>query len=163
MTLDSALFRKTMGCFATGVTVVAVPSGDGVHGMTANAFSSVSLDPPLVLVCVNRKARTHDVLLQARRFGVSFLGVGQQDVSNHFAGRPDPGVEARLSYKWVDGCPVLEPNVGYLACRLKQTYDGGDHTIFIGEVTGLSPGEGEPLIFLRGRYRQLQPEPLNQQ
>ncbi|WP_243095095.1 flavin reductase family protein [Thermus thalpophilus] len=151
--LDPRLFRQTLGRFATGVTVVSVRTGEGVHGMTANAFLSVSLDPPLVLVSVDRRARTHGLLLEAGRYGVSVLAEGQRDLSDHFAGR---GVgEAQPVWREVLGVPLLEGALAHVVARVVEAHPAGDHTLFIGEVEHLGYGEGRPLLFFGGRYHGL--------
>lgn len=153
--MDPTEFRRALAQFATGVTVVTVPDPQeegAVHGMTANAFTSVSLNPPLVLVCVDRRARTHDKIAQARAFGMSILRSDQVGVSRHFAGQIQPEVEAAVRYRWVRGIPVLEECLAYLTCRLWASYDGGDHTIYVGEVQDLAVRGGEALGFWQSRY-----------
>jgi len=159
--MDPAVFRRALGCFATGVTVVTVPleqpGGPGVHGMTANAFSSVSLEPPLVLVCVDRRARTHELIQRSGLFGVSILRADQVEVSRHFAGQARPAVASSLRYRWAQDVPVLADCLAYLACRLWASYDGGDHTIYVGRVTELGVEEdgAAALAFWRSRYYRL--------
>ncbi|MCL6575424.1 flavin reductase family protein [Kyrpidia sp.] len=153
--MDAMTFRQVMGLFGTGVTVVTVPDGDGAHGMTANSFTSVSLDPPLILVSVDRRARTHELIREAGRFGVSILREEQEGVSRHFAGKPDPAVAAALEYEWPEDIPVLAGSLAQIACRLWAEYDGGDHTLYVGEVLYLAANEGRPLLFFQGRYRRL--------
>lgn len=152
--MDSNLFRRTLGLFGTGVTVVTTAGPDGVQGMTANAFSSVSLDPPLVLVCVDRKARTHERIREAQAFGISFLRSDQKELSLHFAGKPTDGV-GQLEFRWVEGVPVLASSLGWIVCSLWTAYDGGDHTIYVGQAVEMSVGEGEPLVFWNSRYWRL--------
>lgn len=157
MAIDSGTFRQVLGTFATGVTVVTTPHEDHVHGMTANAFTSVSLDPPLVLVSIDKRASMHALLPATGVFGVSVLRADQEDISTHFAGRRSEAVDAALSYDVLDGVPVLADCVSRLACRLWATYDGGDHTLYVGEVLSLSLHEGDPLLYYRSKYRQIQP------
>jgi flavin reductase (DIM6/NTAB) family NADH-FMN oxidoreductase RutF len=159
---NSAMFRRVAGTFATGVTVVTVEREPGqVHGMTANSFTSVSLDPLLVSVCVDHDARLLSFLKAQRRFGVSILGVGQQELSQHFAkGEQTPEAQHRLGIRFVwtpDGVPLLEEALAHLACNVVAEYPAGDHTIFIGEVESMDCREGEPLLFHRGQYRRLAP------
>ena len=159
---NSAMFRRVAGTFATGVTVITVEREPGqVHGMTANSFTSVSLDPLLVSVCVDHDARLLSFLKSQRRFGVSILGVGQQELSQHFAkGEQTPEAEQRLGIRFVwtpDGVPLLEEALAHLACNVVAEYPAGDHTIFIGEVESMDCREGEPLLFHRGQYRRLAP------
>lgn len=154
MGVDKQEFRRLMGRFATGVTVLGVPDSAGdAHGMTANAFSSVSLEPPLVLVCVDRRARCHDMIPAAGRFGISILGIDQKAVSGHFAGKPDPS--ATFAWEWLDGAPVLNPCLAYMTCKLWAAYPGGDHTIYVGELMTLKSEEGDPLCFYASGYRRI--------
>lgn len=152
-TLD---FRKAMGKFATGVTVVTTRTVKGIHGMTANAFTSVSLEPTLVLVSVAKKANTHRYIQETKHFGINILREGQDDISNHFAGKSLPHVQERLNYFWVDDIPLLPDCLANIACRLWASYDGGDHTLYVGEVVGLNISEGDPLLFFDGNYRRLE-------
>jgi flavin reductase (DIM6/NTAB) family NADH-FMN oxidoreductase RutF len=156
------LFRRVLGAFATGVTVITAERAPGeVHGMTANAFASVSLDPPLVLVCVGQNARLLSYLKTQRRFGLSILRDSQQRVSEFFAEpQQDPAGCARLGirYRWTEsGIPLLEDALAYLTCSVVAQYMAGDHTIFIGEVESLESAAGEPLLYLRGQYRRIRP------
>ena len=164
MAVNQDEFRKALGHFATGVTIVTVPNGAGqVHGMTANAFSSVSLAPPLVLVCVEQSNRTLPLLLEHQKFGVSVLRDDQQAVSSHYADPdrgpvPDGSLEIRFRHTQ-SGIPLLQPALVQLACRVAALHEAGDHTIFIGEVEELAAGQGQPLLFYAGKYRRLQAEP----
>jgi flavin reductase (DIM6/NTAB) family NADH-FMN oxidoreductase RutF len=156
------VFRTVMGHFPTGVSVITAERGPGeVHGMTANSFTSVSLDPLLVLVCVAEDARLLPFLKRQRRFGASFLKENQQALSEHFAkGEQTPEAEARLGirFRWTaSGIPQLEDALAHLGCNVVAEYISGDHTIFIGEVESMDVAAGEPLLFHRGRYRRLQP------
>ena len=155
-------YRNALGRFATGVTVVTVSSGDGgVFGMTANSFTSVSLVPPQVLVCVGEKARTLAMLHLAGRFGVTVLGASQQPVSDYFAfGPQDPeeGVRLGVRFRTSDrGTPLLEGGLATLDCRVVAAHLSGDHTIFVGEVEDYSWAEGDPLVYFAGQYRKLGP------
>jgi flavin reductase (DIM6/NTAB) family NADH-FMN oxidoreductase RutF len=158
MNLTPSDFRKAMGCFATGVTVITVDQDGEVHGMTANAFCSVSLDPELVLVCVDQRARTHAHLHARKRFGVNVLGSDQQAISEYYARSTEThqhAEDAGASFeRTAHGTPVLRGAVAYLECRLHSTQPAGDHTIFIAEVEDVVVRDGEPLLFFRGRYRK---------
>lgn len=154
MEFDSRAFRQALGQFATGVTVITVKDQDGVHGMTANAFSSVSLDPPLVLVCIGKQSRTHSLVEQAGKFGVSILAEGHEDVSRHFAGSRDLPIDITFIDEGV-GTPVIKESLAWLDCTVWRRYDGGDHTIVVGRVEALAAPGGKPLIFFQGAYRQL--------
>ena len=162
MSTNQAEFRKAMGCFATGVTVITVDYEGEVHGMTANAFASVSLDPLLVLVCVDQRARTHGHLHAKKRFGVNVLAENQREVSEYYARSPEahdraePQTGMRFE-RTPHGTPVLQGALAYLECRLHTAQDAGDHTIFIAEVEDVVVREGDPLLFFRGKYRSIGP------
>jgi len=153
-------FRKALGSFATGVTVITLDHNDEVHGMTANAFSSVSLDPLLVLVCVDHRAKTHAHLHAKKRFGVNVLAEDQRRISEYYAlpTRTHQHAEQEAGARFdrtVHGTPVLRGALAYLECRLEKAQDAGDHTIFIAEVEDVVVREGTPLLFVRGEYRSL--------
>lgn len=157
MTLDPAAFRHAMGCFATGVTIITVDLEGEVHGMTANAFASVSLDPLLVLVCVDHSTRTHAHLHAKKRFGINVLAEAQRSISEYYA-RPDrthEDAEAEAGARFVrtsHGTPMLEGSLAYLECRLHSSQVAGDHTIFIAEVEDVVVHGGNPLLFFTGKY-----------
>jgi flavin reductase (DIM6/NTAB) family NADH-FMN oxidoreductase RutF len=159
MSVTHSDFRKAMAAFATGVTVITMDFGEGVHGMTANAFTSVSLDPKLVLVCVNRQARTHGHLRAKKRFGVNVLAENQREISEYYAhpNRHDSTTEiaaARFD-RTPHGTPVLHGALAYLECRLHSMQDAGDHTIFIAEVEEVVVRKGRPLLYFGSAYRAL--------
>lgn len=162
---DQTLLRRAFGEFATGVTVVTV-AGRSPHGMTANSFASVSLDPPLVLICVDRHALMHAGLDEAQHFGVSVLARHQEHVARHFANRRRPLGPAQFdAVDWVPGrltgVPLISGALARFECRVWRGYDGGDHTIYIGRLLSLEqPAAGaDALLFHGGRFRQLSPEP----
>lgn len=160
MSVTQAEFREAMGCFATGVTVITVDYQGQVHGMTANAFTSVSLDPFLVLVCVDHRAQTHAHLHARKRFGVNVLAEDQRAVSEHYAraDRDHERAEAEAGARFErtpHGTPVLRGALAYLECRLHTAQDAGDHTIFIAEVEDVVVREGNPLLYFQGKYRTL--------
>jgi flavin reductase (DIM6/NTAB) family NADH-FMN oxidoreductase RutF len=157
-------FRKALGQFSTGVTVVTVePEPGRVQGMTANSFTSVSLDPMLILVCVDQRAKILPFLQKKKRFGVSVLKSGQQAVSEYFArGVHSAEAEERLAIhfmKMPGGIPVLENALLQLSCSVVTSHPAGDHTIFVGEVETAAIDEGEPLLFFRGEYRKVARQP----
>jgi len=160
MSVSQAEFRKALSSFATGITVITLDSDGEVHGMTANAFTSVSLDPMLVLVCVDQKARTHAHLHAKKRFGVNVLAEGQRKISEYYA-RPArtherAGEEAGAEFERTHhGTPVLRGALAYLECRLHTVQDAGDHTIFIAEVEEVVVREGDPLLFFSSQYRKI--------
>ena len=159
-TLSSAEFRRAMGRFATGVTIITVDLEGEVHGMTANAFASVSLDPMLVLVCVDHTTRTHAHLHAKKRFGINVLCQDQRAISEYYA-RPErthENAEAEAGARFErtkHGTPVLQGSLAYLECRLDSAQVAGDHTIFIAEVEDVVVREGQPLLFFRGKYRKV--------
>jgi flavin reductase (DIM6/NTAB) family NADH-FMN oxidoreductase RutF len=160
MSLTSSDFRKAMGAFATGVTIITVDLGGEVHGMTANAFASVSLDPMLVLICVDHSTRTHAHLHAKKRFGINVLCADQRGISEYYA-RPErshESAEEEAGAKFdrtQHGTPMLHGSLAYLECRLHSAEVAGDHTIFIAEVEDVVVREGEPLLFFRGKYRNV--------
>lgn len=154
MAFDSRAFRNALGQFATGVSVITVKGPEGLHGMTANAFSSVSLDPPLVLVCIDKRNRTHALIEEVGKFGVSILAEEHEDVSRHFAGARDIPIDVTFIEEEV-GTPVIKEALAWLDCTVWKTYDGGDHTIVVGKVEALDAPGGKPLLFFQGAYRRL--------
>src|SRR6201981_187068 len=152
MAVSQAEFRKALGCFATGITVITLDDGGEVQGMTANAFSSVSLDPMLVLVCLDQHARTHAHLHAKKRFGVNVLAQDQRAISEYYA-RPtrthDRAAEeaGAVFERTAHGTPVLRGALAYLECRLHTAQDAGDHTIFIAEVEDVVVRDGNPLLY----------------
>ncbi len=151
-------FRKAMGQFATGVTVVTVEQDHGkVHGMTANSFTSVSLEPMLVLICVDHRAKSLPMLHKQKQFGVSVLKKGQEAISEYFArGKYSAETEERLSIRYrrtASGAPVLENAMLQLAFKIVASHVAGDHTIFVGQVEDAEIHGGEPLLYFRGGYR----------
>lgn len=151
-------FRRTLGMFATGVTVLTTRAGDQVHGMTANAFMSVSLRPPLVLVSIDRRARMCSLLHEGTRLGINVLEAGQAELSDHFAGRAGEGHE-EPRFELVHETPLVEGALAHLVARVVRSYWGGDHSLFLGQVEYARYGEGEPLLFHGGRYERLVRDP----
>ena len=151
-------FRRTLGMFATGVTVLTTRVGEQVHGMTANAFMSVSLRPPLVLVSIDRRARMGALLHEGTRFGVSVLEAKQTGLSDRFAGRvADDPPEA--TFEVVHETPLVEGALAHLVARVVRSHWGGDHSLFLGQVEFARYGEGRPLLFHGGRYERLVEDP----
>jgi flavin reductase (DIM6/NTAB) family NADH-FMN oxidoreductase RutF len=160
MAIDPKVFRSALGRFATGVTVVTVKDGGAAHGMTANAFSSVSLDPPLVLVCVDHKANSLDLIRRSGRFAINFLAEEQKGLSDWFAGKGRDAADQFASVPHEageNGSPILKGHIGALECGLHEEYAGGDHSIFLGRVTRvLLPEEVRaPLLFYASAYRKM--------
>jgi flavin reductase (DIM6/NTAB) family NADH-FMN oxidoreductase RutF len=156
--LDPLDYRRVVGRFATGVTVVSTAFDGEHHAMTCNSFASVSLDPVLVLFCAEKIARFHDAVLASGTWGVSVLTVEQAVLSEHFAhrgrdlGRQFDGV--RYAVGAHTGAALLDGSLATLECRTVSTIDGGDHTVVLGEVLGLGLPDphGKPLLFFEGRY-----------
>lgn len=155
--------RTMMARFATGVTVVAARTGPLLAGMTANAVATVSIDPPLMLVSLNRKSETHRAIIESHAFAVSILSAGQQALADCFA---QPITAAKLNrfcdapwHEAETGSPVLDGAIAYFDCRLTERHAGGDHTIFLGEIVSAGFEEdAEPLLWYASRYRRLAPE-----
>ena len=157
---NSKEFRDALGSFATGVTVITTQGSEHPYGMTANAFSSVSLDPPLILVCVISGTEGSQSILTNGVFAVNVLSAEQEPISRYFASKDRPrGWEAfrEISHsRAASGSPILDDTMAYLDCRLAASYEAGDHIIFIGEVMALGvSAEARPLLFHRGRYSYL--------
>jgi flavin reductase (DIM6/NTAB) family NADH-FMN oxidoreductase RutF len=145
--------RQVMGRFATGVTVVTTMHRDTIHGMTANAFLSVSLRPPLVLVSLGR-CRMTEMLPLTGRYGVSVLAHDQEHFAAHFAAQRESPVPP--TFAWHEGLPLLEGALAHIACRVVDVHPAGDHVLWIGEVEHLEHVEGEPLLFYTGRFGTMQ-------
>ena len=152
-TVDPREFRNTLGRFATGVTVVTMVDGSDVHGITVNAFMSVSLKPPLVLISIDARANAHATLMEGKRYGVSVLRHDQDALSNHFAGAPGD-VEPR--FVDLDGLPVIDGAIAQIACTIEDRVDAGDHTLFVGRVDALTQNDGDPLLYYQGSYGALE-------
>jgi len=147
-------FRKALGHFATGVTVITTVEEGHVHGMTANAFMSVSLDPPLVVVAVDNRSHMHTYLSHVERYAVNILSKEQEALSPYFAGLSRQ--QFNLSFLWKYDLPLLEGALAHLACRVVDIHPAGDHTLYIAEVEHLDYQEGTPLLFYTGEYRCLE-------
>lgn len=153
-------FRLALGQFATGVTVITVERGPRqVHGMTANSFTSVSLDPLLILICVDENAKLLPLVRRQKRFGVNILKENQQAISEYFA-QPEESEDIEKSlgirFRWTEsGIPLLEEALTHLTCEVVSSYVAGDHTIFIAEVISVEVYDGEPLLYFRGDYRKI--------
>jgi flavin reductase (DIM6/NTAB) family NADH-FMN oxidoreductase RutF len=146
--------RRTLGMFATGVTVITTRQGDQVHGMTANAFMSVSLEPPLVLISVDRRTKMCSLLHEGRTYGVSVLCAAQSDLSDRFAGRVNPDApEPR--FEMVHDTPLVDGALAHFVANVSKSYWGGDHSLFLGRVEYARYSEGTPLLFHGGRYERL--------
>lgn len=159
MSIDSTAYRKVIGTFATGVTVVTTAIDGRLHGFTANAVTSVSLEPLLLLVCVDKRAHAHGELARAGAFAVNVLAADQESVSNVFATSAEPALGKLRDVPFragITGAPLLDGALAHLECKSFQALDGGDHTIYLGRVVGGEVvREADPLLYYRGRYRAL--------
>lgn len=151
--MDARLFRNAMGKFATGVTVISTKIGEETHGMTANAFMSVSLDPPLVVVSIDHRASMLAKIKESNTFAVSMLAEDQQYLSQHFAGKPEEGTV--VPWTTLEGYPVLAGAVSQVVCDVASIHVEGDHTLYIGEVKALHVEDRNPLLFFNGSYKNL--------
>lgn len=160
MAVDPENLRRGMRQWATGVTVVATQHNGIRHGMTVNSFISVSLDPPLVLVSLERTSRTHNLVQKAGFFGVTILSKDQQEVSECFAGRHTEHEDRFTNlntFIMITGSPLVEGGLAYFDCRVVSAYEAGTHTLFIGEVLESQFIDGkEPLLYYNRMYRGLQ-------
>lgn len=154
--VSSQDFRMAMGLFATGVTVVTTKGHDHVHGMTANAFTSVSLDPPLILISIDKRAECHGLILKNRDFAVNILREDQESLSRQFAGKVDKSLFDAAQFEWVRDIPVITECLCSIGCTLWADYEGGDHTLFVGKVQSLQVrGSENPLLYFRSGYHKL--------
>lgn len=151
--MENSAYRKTLGSFPTGVTIVAAFDGDDAPwGLTANSFSSVSLDPPLILVCLDRRGRAWPVFAQAERFSVNILAAGQKNLAQHFAS-PAPNRFADVTWTCGQaGTPLLPETSAWLECRTDRQIEAGDHVILLGIVTSYGQREHRPLGFCQGAF-----------
>ena len=159
MPLDSETLRAVMRHWATGVTILTARDGAQAHGMTVNSFTSVSLNPPLVLVCLERTAVTHGLVERSRAFAISFLGESQRALSDLFS-RPATETGDRLAglatHTAVTGAPILSDNIGALDCVVVAAHPAGTHTIFVAEVVAAQTQNSEnPLLYFDRSYRRL--------
>jgi flavin reductase (DIM6/NTAB) family NADH-FMN oxidoreductase RutF len=156
MAIEKQEFRRVLGHFAAGVTVITTIGDDGQpYGLTATAFTSVSLEPPLVLVCVDKRAESHPHFHVSRVFAVNFLAVDHEHLSRRFATSGGDKFKDLEVGRGVTGAPLLSEALGYLECRTVDVFEGGDHTIFLGQVEAADAQEGEPLLYFKGAYRRI--------
>ena len=158
--MDSRAFREALGNFPTGVAVVTAGQADqSAHiGITVNSFTSVSLDPPLVLWCMDRRSYRHDIFANAPGFTISILGTGHKEVSSRLARPGEHALDGIALLETELGPPALADSLAVFECVTEQMLEGGDHTIFLGRVVRFSrPSDSAPLIFFRGRYSALEP------
>jgi flavin reductase (DIM6/NTAB) family NADH-FMN oxidoreductase RutF len=157
MPVSGQEFRAALSRWGSGVAIVTAAAGDQIHGMTVSAFSSVSLDPPLVLVCADKTSNTLGVIEAGGVFAVNILAAGQRDLSNRFASKKDEhrrfeGVPWR---RGITGAPILSGVLCAIDCRVVAAHDAGDHVIYVGRVEAVECAAGEPLVYFDGAYRDL--------
>lgn len=151
--IDTREFRNACGRFATGITIVTTEIDGEIHGMTANGFMSVSLEPPLIVVSVGKKARSHDLIGQSMKYGVSVLTEDQQAFSNHFAGRPDENLT--IPWEDLDGNKVIQGSLAQFSAKVVDAHEAGDHTLYIAEVTAMTCTEGRPVLYYYTGYGKM--------
>ena len=154
--MDLLHLRNVLGHFATGVTVITTQDKNAnPSGLTANAFTSLSLNPPLALICVDKKAQCYSCFDESKIFAINFLNEDQETISRRFATR---GADKFAHIEWhrsQNGFALIDGAIGYIECKIVQSHDGGDHTIYIGEIVSATAAEGRPLLFFKGKYHRL--------
>ena len=157
--LDPEQLRQSMRAWSSGVTVVTAATPDEQHGMTVSSFTSIALDPPMIIISLQTVSRTHDLVIQADAFGVTILAQDQQELSERFAGRGDDEVDRLAGVETetlVTGAPFITGALAYLDCRVAQTIPVGSNTLFLAEVVAAyGDGEGQPLVYHDRKYRKL--------
>jgi flavin reductase (DIM6/NTAB) family NADH-FMN oxidoreductase RutF len=151
--MDDRLFRNAMGKFATGVTVISTEHNGDIHGMTANAFMSISLNPKLVLISIGEKAKMLEKIQQSKKYAVNILSHDQQVLSMNFAGQLEKPVD--VQFEQLGGLPVIKDALAQISCQVVNEVQAGDHVLFIGKVTDINMTEQDPLLFFSGKYHQL--------
>ena len=155
--IDADTFRSVLGRFASGVTIVTTRDADGIdHGMTVSAFCSLSLDPPMVVFCVDHVASMHDMLLAHPPCGMSILSSNQEAYSRRFADQDNERFDGIAYSRGESGVVLLDNALAHLECRLVAHHEGGDHTVYIAQVDRAEPRHGRPLLYYRGGYAQLE-------
>lgn len=156
MTIDLQELRRVVGHFATGVTIITTKDKAGTpFGLTANAFTSLSLNPPLVLICIDKAAQCYSCFEESKVFAVNVLGEEQEQIARRFATK---GIEKFTGLKWhrgESGVALLDGAISHIECRIAHNYDGGDHTMYVGKVVHATASGDQPLIFFKGKYHRL--------
>jgi flavin reductase (DIM6/NTAB) family NADH-FMN oxidoreductase RutF len=156
MPIDDARFKEAMSRFASGVTVVTAEHEGALYGMTVASFASLSLHPPLVIICIEKSVKTHEAIRAAGRFGVSILASTQADVSGKFASKADDKFSGVNIRRGENGLPLIDGAICTLECRVHEQFAGGDHSIFVGEVLDAqTASDGAPLVYYRSAYREI--------
>ena len=153
MTVDPERLRDALSAFASGITIVTVSSNDALHGMTASSFASVSLDPPRVLVCLDKSSRTRSLL--SDRFAINILAADQEGISRGFAHAGDKPFGSHGYRLGEGGAPLLDGALAWIECNTSSIVDGGDHDVIIGDVTACDSQEGLPVVYFKRSYRRL--------
>jgi flavin reductase (DIM6/NTAB) family NADH-FMN oxidoreductase RutF len=156
MPIDEAAFKLAMSHFASGVTVVTTEQAGRPYGMTVASFASLSLRPPLVLICIEKSVKTHEAIAASGKFGVSMLSAAQADISSRFASRADDKFSGIKTSRGALGIPLIADALTTLECEVRDSLPGGDHTIFVGEVVDAVMREGVPLLYFRSGYHEMQ-------
>jgi flavin reductase (DIM6/NTAB) family NADH-FMN oxidoreductase RutF len=157
--VSSEVFRRACGRFATGVAVAGANDANGVpHGLTVNSFTSVSLDPPLILICLGHAVAAIDVFRRSRHFGLSILRENQRELSERFAQRLDDRFESLAWHLGETGVPLLDSVLATIECETRRVVAAGDHDIFIGEMVRATAHDGEPLLYFASEYGRLAPD-----
>ncbi|WP_250514642.1 flavin reductase family protein [Caballeronia sp. INDeC2] len=155
MDIDAKLYRSVMGLFATGVTVISYVVEGKPVSMTANAFMSVSMEPPLVLISVRKQSRFNEAMKTGTCYGVSFLAESQQAISAHFGGRRDE--KLNVPYLWRRETPLIDGSLAQIVARTTAIHEAGDHLLYVGHIEHLQLGEQrKPLVFFSGKYKQVE-------
>jgi flavin reductase (DIM6/NTAB) family NADH-FMN oxidoreductase RutF len=149
---DIKAFRRALGSFPTGVAIITASGRDGLVGVTANSFASVSLSPPLVLWSLSHTSRSYETFIQSDSFAINILADNQIAISQQFASSSEDKFSSICWNKGATGSPLIDGALAYFDCRCEAQYDGGDHTIMVGHVADFARSEGSPLIFSQGRY-----------
>jgi flavin reductase (DIM6/NTAB) family NADH-FMN oxidoreductase RutF len=155
MPIDDAQFKEAMSRFASGVTVVTTEHEGVLFGMTVASFASLSLHPPLVLVCVAKAAKSHEAIRETGKFGVSILAFSQAELSGRFASKTEDKFAGVSYHRGENGVPLLDGAICTLECRVHEQFVSGDHSIFVGEVLEAEVSEGAPLAYYRSAYREI--------
>ncbi|HEY6141454.1 MAG TPA: flavin reductase family protein [Thermoanaerobaculia bacterium] len=155
MPVDDAQFKHALSHFASGVTIVTTEHEGTDYGLTVASFASLSLSPPLVLVCINKSSSSHDPIAKSQKFGVSILGSDQEAISGRFAARGGDKFAGLDIRRGSTGVPLVGNALATLECRVHEQIIGGDHSIFIGEVVDTQTREGAPLLYFRAAYREM--------
>jgi flavin reductase (DIM6/NTAB) family NADH-FMN oxidoreductase RutF len=156
MPISKEDFRGALSRFASGITVVtSVDDAGRLHGMTVSAFCSVSLEPPLILICISKDTGSHDSIAKIKKFAVNILREDQAELSERFSAPVEDKFGSTEYHESPDGLPLLNGALANLECRLVHSYDGGDHTVYVGEVENAAMFGGQPLLHFRGDYKRI--------